>query len=121
LGGWIGNLVGNSIERYDPIANEWNFYDKLPDIRFAMGVIAYEGLIYIIGGFNEQNLVLKSVLSYNPVTHEFINLSDMYQSRAYFGCTVLHGNIYVVGGTNDGTIALSSVERYNIAEVRLLY
>lgn len=50
VGGWVGEDIGGSIERYDPILDEWRLEGDLPEPLFSMGVVAYEGLIYIVGG-----------------------------------------------------------------------
>ena len=43
FGGWVGEDIGRSIEIYDPITNTWTLDGELPEPRFSMGVVAYEG------------------------------------------------------------------------------
>lgn len=50
MGGWVGEDLGQSMERYDPALNEWCLESNLPEPLISMGVVSYEGLIYIVGG-----------------------------------------------------------------------
>jgi len=50
MGGWVGEDLGQSIEKYDPALNEWSLDSSLPEPLISMGVVSYEGLIYIVGG-----------------------------------------------------------------------
>lgn len=34
FGGWVGEDIGGSIERYDPIADEWKLESNMPEARF---------------------------------------------------------------------------------------
>lgn len=45
IGGWVGEDIGGSIERYDPLENVWTLDGCLPAPRFSMGVVAYQGNI----------------------------------------------------------------------------
>ena len=45
IGGWVGEDIGGSIELYDPNQDEWRLEGDLPEPRFSMGVVAYEGWI----------------------------------------------------------------------------
>lgn len=50
VGGWIGDDIGDSMERYDPDKDLWTIIGNLQQRRFSMGVVSFEGLIYIVGG-----------------------------------------------------------------------
>jgi actin-binding protein IPP len=43
VGGWIGSEIGDTIERFDPALDQWMTVDKINTLRFAMGVLEYEG------------------------------------------------------------------------------
>ena len=42
LGGWIGEDIGGSVERYDPASDQWVKYSKMLEPRFSMGIVAYQ-------------------------------------------------------------------------------
>lgn len=82
-----------------------------------MGIVAHDGLIYIIGGLCELNEAMDMVESFNPVTGEWNLLARLITPRAHVGVCLLRDHIYAVGGTNSSRPCLSSVERYSIEEV----
>ncbi|XP_033322034.1 actin-binding protein IPP [Megalopta genalis] len=116
FGGWVGTDIGGSIEIYDPKTNTWTLHGQLPAPRFSMGVVAYEGLIYIVGGCTHNSRHRQDVMSYNPVTKEWRNLAPMLTPRSQMGISILDGYIYVVGGINKNQQVLLSVERYSFDE-----
>ncbi|CAG7667340.1 unnamed protein product, partial [Allacma fusca] len=67
FGGWVGEDIGGSIERYDPYLNEWTVIGDMLESRFSMGVFTHQGLIYIVGGCTHTQRHLKDLCSYNPV------------------------------------------------------
>lgn len=113
VGGWIGEDIGDSIECYDPCRDEWTIVGELPKPRFSMGVVSFEGLIYIVGGCTTDNRHLPDLISYNPVTHEWTLLTQMPSARCQMGVTVLDRHLYVVGGNSSNQEVLRTVERYS--------
>lgn len=43
LGGWSGGDIVGTIERYDPKLDMWRLVGNLPEPRFSMGIVSYEG------------------------------------------------------------------------------
>lgn len=43
---WIGEDIGGSIECYDPMKNSWRMVGDLPEPRFSMGVVSFEGIYW---------------------------------------------------------------------------
>lgn len=43
MGGWVGEDFGDMIEKYDPALDEWRLEGTMPEARFSMGVVSYEG------------------------------------------------------------------------------
>ncbi|KAE8748819.1 hypothetical protein FOCC_FOCC004413 [Frankliniella occidentalis] len=116
VGGWVGEDIGGSIERYDPHTDEWHLTGELPEPRFSMGVVSYEGLIYMVGGCTHARRHLQDLVSFDPVSGEWRTLKPMLVPRSQMGVAVLDGYLYVVGGNNRHHEALQSVERYSFAE-----
>lgn len=44
FGGWVGSEMGASVEVYDPVSDEWTLIDRMPEPRFGMGVVNFEGI-----------------------------------------------------------------------------
>jgi len=122
LGGWVGDDIGDTIERYDPVLDEWKLLtNKLPEPRFSMGVVSYEGLIYIVGGCTHTRRHMRDLISFNPVTGEWSVLAPMLEPRSQTGVAVLDGHLYVVGGVNKNRSVLRSVEKYSFESNKWSY
>jgi len=113
FGGWVGEDIGGSIERYDTITDRWSVVGKMEEPRFSMGTVAYDGLIYLVGGCTHTRRHMQELVSYNPATGEWRTHASMLVPRSQMGCLVHDGCLYVMGGTNRNNEVLSSVERYN--------
>ncbi|MDA9963225.1 hypothetical protein N9D63_10115, partial [Opitutales bacterium] len=72
------------------------------------GVIAYEGKMYFIGGYNGSGTNVTE--RYDPLTNQWQTLSPLTTARFAHSCTVLNDKIYAIGGNG-----LSSVEIYDPA------
>lgn len=118
FGGWVGAEIGRTIEYFDLSEKKWTIVDRNNSCsqRFAMGVIEFQGLVYLIGGISELGIELCTVDCYNPITNGWTSLSPMATKRAYAGVSFLDGCIYVVGGLSDSKDALSTVEKYSVEE-----
>lgn len=112
FGGWVGEDIGGSIERYDPSTDQWSLIAKMAEPRFSMGIFAHQGLIYLVGGCTHSRRHMQELVSYNPVTQEWHTYASMIVPRSQMGCVVLDDYLYVVGGTNRHNEVLQSVERY---------
>lgn len=113
VGGYVGQNIDGSIERYDPVLNKWMMLPhKLPESVLGMGIVSYDGLIYIVGGCNGQRH--SSLISFNPVTGEWETLAPMLVPRSHMGVAVLDSHLYVVGGTSK--YSLYSVEKYSFCK-----
>ena len=42
FGGWVGEDIGGSIERYDPTVDQWKLIAKMAEPRFSMGILTYQ-------------------------------------------------------------------------------
>lgn len=82
-----------------------------------MGVVSYDGLIYMVGGCTQHQRHLCDLFSYNPVTGEWSRLPSMSVARSQMGVAVLNGCLYVVGGTDRHNEVLNSVERFSFKDV----
>ncbi len=114
FGGWVGEDIGGTIEKYDPIQNRWTLMPKeMPEPRFSMGIVTYQGLIYLVGGCTHSRRHMQELVSFNPNTSEWKTHANMLVPRSQMGCVVWEDHLYVVGGTNRHNEVLKSVERYS--------
>jgi len=113
FGGWVGEDIGGSIERYDPYSNEWTLLGDMEEPRFSMGCFSYNGLIYLLGGCTHTQRHLKNLSSFNPITTEWTQLAPMKVSRSQMGIAILNNCLYVMGGSSRHSEVLKSVEKYS--------
>ena len=45
--------------------------------RFSMGIVSYQGLIYIVGGCTHSRRHMQELVSYNPVTRQSISMAEL--------------------------------------------
>ena len=64
-GGFDDNSPLNSVEKYDPEANQWTTMTAMSCPRGGVGVAALAGKIYAVGGHDGTNY-LSSVEAYDP-------------------------------------------------------
>jgi len=72
FGGWVGEDIGGSIERYDPEGNQWHLVSKMPEPRFSMGICAYNGVIYLVGGCTHSRRHMQELVGFDPVRYLLI-------------------------------------------------
>jgi DNA-binding CsgD family transcriptional regulator/N-acetylneuraminic acid mutarotase len=90
----------NIMEIFDPSTNQWRTSSPLPIPLSGYGLVAYEGILYIFGGWDGTNY-RNSVFSYDPVLEEWLERTPMPSARAFPGAAEAAGKIYVIGGINN--------------------
>lgn len=89
----------SSIERYDPVADQWDIKASMPTGRSGAFAGTVNNKIYVIGGFN-GNFVGNNE-AYDPVTDSWSDTGLPLPIPRAFGSTIVNGtDIYVIGGYN---------------------
>lgn len=110
FGGWSHLMPVANFESYDIRVNKW-FQSQINGMgpRAYHGTVAFQGAIYIIGGFNGATH-LNSVVAIDPINRNWYTRASMNRCRCYVSVAVLNGKIYACGGYNGS-------ERTNTCEV----
>lgn len=98
------------LEVYDPRQNRWNQKSPLPFPLSDYASSAYEGQLYLFGGWNGSEYS-NQVLIYNPQTDTWSTGSPLPSGRAFASAEVKEGKILLIGGY-DGSSALTEVLIY---------
>ncbi|XP_015372407.1 PREDICTED: kelch-like protein 2 [Diuraphis noxia] len=106
------SLILKSVECYDPRLDTWTQLAEMSTSRFDPSVGVMDGVIYAVGGENEDEECLKSVEVYKPSSGIWTSIADMHFSRCGSSVFALDGLLYVVGGKN-GEVQIESIEIYN--------
>jgi len=112
VGGWCSGDAIASVERYDPISNEWHMMAPMNKRRCGVGVAVLNDLLYAVGG-HDGHCYLNSIERYDPQTNQWCqDVASTTSCRTSVGVAVLDTFLYAVGG-QDGVSCLNYVERYD--------
>ena len=112
IGGHDGVSYLNTVERYDPIINQW-FMDVAPttSCRTSVGVAVLDNYLYAIGGQDGVSC-LSYVEKYDFKVNRWTRVASMQTKRLGVAVAVLGNYLYAIGGS-DGASPLNTVERYD--------
>ena len=98
------------LEAYSPRLNRWDSLAPLPEAMSGYALVAYEGRIYLFGGWN-GTVYSASVYSYDPAGNTWQTHTPLPSPRAFAAAAVIETKIYMIGGF-DGQQALRSMLAY---------
>ena len=102
FGGWSGKEPSNMIQVLNPITYQWTITPlKLPEMRIYYAAAEVEGIIYIIGGFDNTSRGLNSTWAFEPLSGTWTPKQPMFDARCYASSVVHEGKIVVMGGYDD--------------------
>ena len=104
------DLVTSKLEVFDPRQNVWESRAALPVGVSAYALAAYEGKLYLFGGWDGQGYV-KTVYRYDPELNRWDRQTDLPDVRGFAAAVPQEGRILVIGGRNKKS-ALNSVLAY---------
>jgi N-acetylneuraminic acid mutarotase len=111
------NLTGkrfDKLEIYDTQNNKWITSAKAMPLAIDHGVAAaYNGKIYVVGGFIEGRVPTNKLFIYDVIKDEWKEGKSMPSPRAAFGAQFVNGTLYVVGGLNNSEVPLNTMEAYD--------
>lgn len=91
-----GNIL-SAMEVYDPRDDKWELKAELPMALTRYGLAAYEGRIYLFGGW-DGNDYLADVLVYDPNSDTWERFDQLPKPVADMGVSVVSGVIHLFGG-----------------------
>ncbi|NJL04039.1 MAG: LuxR family transcriptional regulator [Chloroflexaceae bacterium] len=89
--------VSDVLEIFDPAQNTWSTAARMPAPRSGYGLVAFEGKLYLIGGW-DGSAVTDTTFVYDPDRDTWTEAARMASARAYMGAAVADGQIFVLGG-----------------------
>ncbi len=98
--------VTDVLEIYNLREDTWETGARLPIPLSAYALVAFEGQLYLFGGWDGQNFV-DTALNYNPNLDTWTTMTALPSKRGYSGAAVAGGKIFVFGGF-DGQQALAT-------------
>lgn len=87
----------NTVYQYHPAMQTWRELAPMPTARGALGVAAYQGRLYAIGGYDgERSLAASEV--YNPETDTWSSVAPLPAPRDHLAVASTGSGIYAIGG-----------------------
>jgi len=74
-----------TVERYDPDLDVWTEVASMNEARFGCAVAAYQGKIYVTGGFGASKAILSSQEVYDPETDRWTKMPAMKKMCGFVG------------------------------------
>ena len=71
----------SSVERYDPLADQWSLLAAMRNCRDAVGLAALGDKLYSVGGYDGLRY-LSAVEAYDPETNEWESVASLNIPRA---------------------------------------
>jgi DNA-binding CsgD family transcriptional regulator/N-acetylneuraminic acid mutarotase len=93
--------------------NRWAFQAPMPTQRAGLGLAAFEGQIFAIGGIRSNNRATRLVEIYDPNTNTWIEGATKPTAIGNVNGAVLGDKIYVPGGCTNDRQAIDALEIYD--------
>jgi DNA-binding CsgD family transcriptional regulator/N-acetylneuraminic acid mutarotase len=103
--------MSDKVEVFDTETESWNAASALPRALCAYALAAYEGQLYLFGGWDGASSLAQSY-RYDPASDTWEPLASMPSARAFAGAGSIGDYIYVVGGY-DGQDELDICQAYD--------
>lgn len=88
IGGFNGISWLRSMERYDPLTNQWTLLTPMSVARSSFGTTVWNGRIYVIGGSDGIHL-LNTAEKFNPRTNRWHCAQAMQVRRLGLGAATV--------------------------------
>jgi N-acetylneuraminic acid mutarotase len=114
----LGGTFLNTLRIYDPVADSWSTGAAMPAPLAGASAVAYDGLLYVIGGLQNDGTAANTLYIYDPGTDSWTTGASMAEARSLSAAAAIDGKIYIAGGYlggNGGDTTINSVEVYDIA------
>jgi N-acetylneuraminic acid mutarotase len=94
--------------------NLWTTKASMPTARAYLGATAINGIVYTVGGFDQNSMLLDVLEAYEPATNTWTTKAPLPIARGGHGVGVVGGILYVVGGVTSSGLT-NVVEAYDPA------
>ena len=94
--------VGEDHDQGGGLTAGWHDRADLPDPQQEVAVVALDGLVYVMGGFNEVGGQLATVVVYDPDTDSWSARADFPTRANHINAVVFEGQIWVTGFLHMG-------------------
>ncbi|XP_066922417.1 kelch-like protein 20 [Clytia hemisphaerica] len=112
VGGWDKEKPVTDVYAFVESKKNWFPLKSMPTACYGHSVVNSDGLIYVIGGRDENAKLLTTVTRFDPATNDWRSVKNLPYALTSTGVCIFKGQIYVVGGISHKG-SLKSVLRYS--------
>ncbi len=106
--------VIDTVEVYDPEKNTWTTAAPLPIPIDHTSAVAYNGKLYLVGGFLENKISTDKLFIYDPNENKWTEGNPLPSPRGALTAEVINGTIYAMGGVNKDHQPVNTNEAYDV-------
>lgn len=109
----------NAADAFDSLTHAWRLLPAAPVARCHAAVLAANGVIYVLGGWNTSSTVhYVSVDRYDPRSNQWRSDVFLPRARGSMAAGVIGTTIVLVGGWSSDDPLTTSVDRYEVVSGR---
>jgi N-acetylneuraminic acid mutarotase len=112
--GGVYNGVSNRIYTFNLNSNQLRLVGQLQGVRAGGKAVAFENLIYYIGGYDESSKALKSVEKFYTEIDNAETGPALNYNRNELMAVIYDNNIYVFGGKNEENRMIPWIEKLEL-------
>lgn len=103
----------NVVKIYDPSTDQWSISAPLPIPLDHAGAAAFNGKIYVVGGFTEGKKPTDTLLIYDPNINKWQRGKSLPGPRGGLTADFINGTLYAIGGLDVSHIPVGTNEAYD--------
>jgi len=117
LGGvdYSKNYQFRKVEVYDTKTNQWHTIKPMPQSLDHGAAVAYDGKIYVPGGFAKGKVPTDKLFIYDLKTKLWQEGKPLLSPRGALTAQIINGTLYVIGGVNASQVPVNTVDAYDLS------
>ena len=110
------NYQYRKVEIYDTKTNQWNTGVKpMPQSLDHSAAVAYNGKIYVPGGFAKGKISSDKFFIYDLKTKQWQQGKPLPSPRGALTAQIINGILYVIGGVNASQVPVNTMDAYDLS------
>lgn len=117
LGGvdYSKNYQFRKVEIYDTKTNLWHTIKPMPQSLDHGAAVAYNGKIYIPGGFAKGKVPTDKLFIYDLKTKLWQEGKPLPSPRGALAAQIINGTLFVIGGVNASQVPVNTMDAYDLS------
>jgi len=109
------NYQYRKVEIYNTKTNQWNTIKPMPQSIDHGAAVAYNGKIYVPGGFVKGKIPTDKLFIYDLKTKQWQEGKPLLSPRGALTAQIINGMLYVIGGVNASQVPVNTMDVYNLS------